>query len=352
MLQARAKKFLIAFVAGIILAVFATPTLAQESTHLVQPGETLFRIALRYGVDVDTMAQYNGIANAWTIYAGQTLMIPGSTPVEEAPPPPVEVASASGPAQYHTIQRGENLASIARRYGLEPAELANLNSILNPNLIYAGQELIVSGSPDVAPEAAAPVEVAAAPETSSYTVQPGDHLASIADRLGVSWMSIAQANNLSNADHIEVGQTLVIPSADAANNMDFGIVNLPAAPAAHVPTGRSIVVDLSDSRIYAYEDGRLVRNVLASTGLPATPTVQGSYRIYVKYPSQLMTGPGYYLPDVPYVMYFYEGYGIHGTYWHNNFGVPMSHGCVNLPTPEAEWFYNFADVGTPVNVQW
>src|SRR5690606_8742774 len=133
---------------------------------------------------------------------------------------------------------------------------------------------------------------------------------------------------------------------------DLGIVEAPAAPPAVVTTGRSIIVDLSDSRIYAYENGQLVRNVLVSTGLPATPTVTGDFAIQRKYVSQLMTGPGYYLPDVPYVLYFYQGYAIHGTYWHNNFGVPMSHGCVNLPTPEAEWFFHFADIGTPVRVQY
>lgn len=349
---ARPKFLIVIAIACFVTALTAAPTFAQDGeAYVVQPGENLFRIALRYGVDVDTMAQYNGLGNGWTIYPGQTLMIPGTTPVEAAAPAaPVEVAAATGPAQYHVVQRGENLAAIARRYGLEPAELASLNNILNPNLIYAGQELLVSGSQTDAPAAVAePVE--AATSVSSYVVQPGDHLASIADKLGVSWMSIAQANNLSNADHIEVGQTLVIPSADATV-ADFGIMTMPAAPAARVATGRSIVVDLSDSRIYAYEDGRLVRNVLASTGLPATPTVVGEFSVYVKYQSQTMSGPGYYLPDVPYVMYFYRDYGIHGTYWHNNFGVPMSHGCVNLPTPEAEWFYNFASIGTPVHVQY
>jgi lipoprotein-anchoring transpeptidase ErfK/SrfK len=65
-----------------------------------------------------------------------------------------------------------------------------------------------------------------------------------------------------------------------------------------------------------------------------------------------MVGPGFYLPDVPYTMYFYEGYGIHGTYWHNNFGHPMSHGCVNMRTSEAEWMFNWASVGTLVNVHY
>jgi lipoprotein-anchoring transpeptidase ErfK/SrfK len=94
-----------------------------------------------------------------------------------------------------------------------------------------------------------------------------------------------------------------------------------------------------------------LRTVIVSTGLWGTPTVQGDYRIYWKLTSQTMSGPGYYLPGVPWVMYFYQGYAIHGTYWHNNFGQPMSHGCVNLPTDQAEWFFRWAEVGTPVHVQ-
>jgi lipoprotein-anchoring transpeptidase ErfK/SrfK len=109
-------------------------------------------------------------------------------------------------------------------------------------------------------------------------------------------------------------------------------------------------VDLGAQRVTAYEGGTPVRSTLVSTGLPRTPTPTGRYRIYVKYASDDMGGPGYYLPDVPYTMYFYRGYSIHGTYWHSNFGRPMSHGCVNLPTSEARWFYNWASVGTPVNV--
>jgi lipoprotein-anchoring transpeptidase ErfK/SrfK len=68
----------------------------------------------------------------------------------------------------------------------------------------------------------------------------------------------------------------------------------------------------------------------------------------VKYEAADMWGPGYYLPAVPYVMYFYEDYGLHGTYWHNNFGTPMSHGCVNFRTEDAQWLFNWASVGTRV----
>lgn len=109
-------------------------------------------------------------------------------------------------------------------------------------------------------------------------------------------------------------------------------------------------VDLSDQRMYAYEGDTLARTFIVSTGTWQTPTVTGKFKVWIKLRSAPMSGPGYYLPDVPYIMYFYGDYGIHGTYWHNNFGVPMSHGCVNLSIPDAEWAYNFASVGTVVNV--
>jgi lipoprotein-anchoring transpeptidase ErfK/SrfK len=109
-------------------------------------------------------------------------------------------------------------------------------------------------------------------------------------------------------------------------------------------------VDLSDQRMYAYEGDTLVKTFVVSTGTWQTPTVTGKFKVWIKLKSAPMSGPGYYLPDVPYIMYFHGDYGIHGTYWHNNFGVPMSHGCVNLSIPDAEWAYNFASVGTVVNV--
>jgi lipoprotein-anchoring transpeptidase ErfK/SrfK len=113
-----------------------------------------------------------------------------------------------------------------------------------------------------------------------------------------------------------------------------------------------IDINLSTQRAYAYVGNELIRSFIVSTGTSRTPTVTGQYRIYVKYRYADMAGPGYYLPDVPYVMYFYRGYGIHGTYWHNNFGTPMSHGCVNLTTEDAGWMFDFASVGTVVNVHY
>jgi lipoprotein-anchoring transpeptidase ErfK/SrfK len=113
---------------------------------------------------------------------------------------------------------------------------------------------------------------------------------------------------------------------------------------------RWIDVDLTRQVLTAYEGENPVRSTLISTGLPRTPTPTGQFRIYVKLRTDNMSGPGYFLRDVPFTMYFYRGYGIHGTYWHSNFGQPMSHGCVNLPTTEAEWVFNWAEVGTLVNI--
>ena len=115
---------------------------------------------------------------------------------------------------------------------------------------------------------------------------------------------------------------------------------------------RWIDVNLSEQRVSAYEGDVVMNSFLVSTGVAQTPTVTGKYKIYVKVRIQDMSGPGYYLRDVPYVMFFYEDYGLHGTYWHNNFGIPMSRGCVNLTVDDAAWLFNWATVGTVVNVHY
>lgn len=115
---------------------------------------------------------------------------------------------------------------------------------------------------------------------------------------------------------------------------------------------RWIDVNLSEQRVYAYEGDIVVNSFIVSTGTARTPTVTGKFKIWIKLKSTTMSGPGYHLTNVPYTMYFHGDYGLHGTYWHNNFGTPMSHGCVNLSIPDAEWLYNWAFEGTEVNVHY
>ncbi|MCA1994686.1 MAG: L,D-transpeptidase, partial [Coleofasciculus sp. S288] len=85
-----------------------------------------------------------------------------------------------------------------------------------------------------------------------------------------------------------------------------------------------------------------------STGRRRTPTLAGSFRIQSKYRSTRMRGPGYNIPNVPYAMYYSGGYALHGAFWHNQFGTPVSHGCINLRVQDARRLYNWASVGTTV----
>lgn len=133
--------------------------------------------------------------------------------------------------------------------------------------------------------------------------------------------------------------------------------NTPPPPAPDIPAGigdneRWIDINLSTQTLQAFEGDELLRTYVISSGRSGTPTVTGVFSIWVKVRIQDMSGPGYYIQDVPWVMYFYEDYGIHGTWWHNNFGTPMSSGCVNMTIPDAEWMYSWASVGTIVQVHY
>lgn len=351
---------------------------AQNQNHTVQAGENLFRIGLRYGVTVDALMRANGLTSIY-IYVGQVLVIPSqNTPVAQptaAPPAPANTAAPSGPV-YHIVQRGETLFTIGLRYNLPWTRIAEANGLVSDR-IDAGQQLVIpvpgvpipTTQPTAVPSTAAPTETPAAtavpatevpatpaPATTEiiHTVQSGETLFTIGLKYSLQWTTIMSYNNLGG-DLIYVGQQLKIPTDP--NTIAQAAANVPAPQTggskAPIPgrTGKYFLVDISDQMIYAFEGETLMRYTLVSTGRWPTPTVLGTYQIYVKYVSTRMVGPGYDLPNVPYTMYFYKGYGIHGTYWHSNFGTPMSHGCVNLPTPEAEWAFNWASVGTTVIVQ-
>ena len=109
-----------------------------------------------------------------------------------------------------------------------------------------------------------------------------------------------------------------------------------------------IEVNLTEQKTYAWEGEQLVGEFLISSGLPGTPTVEGVFRMRVRTRSQTMSGGDrgagtyYSLPNVEWVQYFYQDYSFHGTYWHNNFGNPMSHGCVNMTNEDAEWLFRWA----------
>jgi hypothetical protein len=125
-------------------------------------------------------------------------------------------------------------------------------------------------------------------------------------------------------------------------------------------TIKSITVDRSEQKLYAFTGNELFLEADISTGLELTPTPRGTFTIFKKTPSRYMQGPlpnladrqVYDLPGVPWNLYFTDGGAvIHGAYWHNSFGSRYSHGCVNLPTDVAHTLYTWADLGTKVIVQ-
>jgi hypothetical protein len=121
---------------------------------------------------------------------------------------------------------------------------------------------------------------------------------------------------------------------------------------------KEVVVSLGAQHLWAYEGEQPILTSFVSTGTAETPEVAtpvGQFRVLVKLPMETMigtvNGEAYQVEDVPYVMYFTdEGHALHGTYWHNNFGAPMSHGCVNLPMDVAEWMFRWAPEGTAVTI--
>lgn len=278
----------------LLLCFVLIPTAFADSTYVVKPGENLFRIALNHGLTTQQLAQANGILNPTLIYAGQVLTIPDAGQDESSPPPaPAQPAAPAPSATTYTVQRGDILSRIALRYGLPVQVIAQANGITNPSFIYAGQVLTIP----------------------------------------------AGGNSDSGAG--------ASPPAPAP----------PPAPAVGQGLGeRWIDIDLTNQRLTAYEGNQAVFSTAISSGTWAHPTVTGQFHIWLRYESQTMDGRrlgyNYYLPNVPYVMYFYRDYALHGTYWHNNFGTPMSHGCVNMTIDDARWLYYWSSYGTMVNVHY
>lgn len=246
----------------------------------------------------------------------------------------VIVRPAAAQGTTYIVQPGDTLSGIARRHGVSVSVLAAANGLTPQSWVYVGQRLTIPGAGSTP-----------APATRVHIVQRGDNLFRLGLRYGTTAAAIRTANGL-RSDVIYVGQRLVIPGADGGTPPT---TPAPSPAPGHGTAGEKwIDINLSRQTLTAYEGRTPVFTAVVSTGTSRTPTVVGTFRIYVKYRSTTMSGPGYHLTNVPYTMYFYRGYGIHGTYWHNNFGTPMSHGCVNMRTPDAEWLYNWAPVGTKV----
>lgn len=317
---------------------------AEEGIHVVARGESLGVIARYYNVSTRTLMNSNGISNPDFIYVGQRLAIPGlaATSNAAATVKATDAKSLPNGDGYYVTRRGDTLSQIAKDNGMSLSELMRLNGLTNSNFIWVGQKLRVT-----ARVAAVKLTKAAKPELAIIHIfKAGDTLAALAEENHTTVEAILRSNGLPHEKFIWIGQRLRIQPGLMPSEVK---TNPTAAPADGY---RWIEVNLSSQTLTAWQGDVAVMHTYISSGLPATPTVTGRFTIGRKYSSQRMIGPGYDLPGVPWVMYFYSGYAIHGAYWHNNFGSPMSHGCVNMTPGESQILYNWAPVGTEVYVHY
>lgn len=153
-----------------------------------------------------------------------------------------------------------------------------------------------------------------------------------------------------------------------ARSIQGGFLARPITASFSTGSDRRIEVWLDRQRVEVFENGELIKTMKASSGKSKTPTVTGAFYIYARFPKKTMKSTGlrpgekgyYEVKDVPYAQYFHEGYAFHGAFWHNAFGQPASHGCINLATQEknsrqginedAGWLYHWASLGVPVTV--
>ncbi len=333
--------FLVLLCALLVMLLPPTPVRAAELDqsgviHVVGWGETLFSIARRYGTSVDAVCAANGIADSARIYAGQRLVIPTAN----AP------AAPAGTGTAHIVRPGENLFRIALRYGVTVQALAQLNGIYNPGHVVAGQRLVIPGSATTLSPIYQPQHV-----STTHTVRRGETLAVIAQRYGVAFWTLVQANNIANPSLILSGQTLVIPQAGRLS---------PALAPAPTGGGKRILIDLSEQHLYAYQGNVLVYSFVVSTGKPGAGTSTGTFRVLDKIPNAYASTWGLQMPH--WLGIYWAGgleNGIHALpimangqrLWAGYLGTPASFGCIILGVEQARLLYLWAEIGTPVVIR-
>ena len=217
-----------------------TPPISEQFpftlVHVVAANEIVAAIAERYGSSVEAIAEANNLDENYLIMVGQELIVPVPTEPAPASPTPAQIIVTATPAQpvpplnassVYTVMPGDSLTRIARLFNTNVGALAQLNGIVNPNVIQVGQRLNIPGSSSPTPAPTATTSAGQPTATPQNTVAPrpsptpragteyivryGDSLYTISLRFGVPISRIAQANNIRNTWLIYAGQRLIIP---------------------------------------------------------------------------------------------------------------------------------------------
>ncbi len=166
-------------------------------SYTIQRGDSLYSIARKFGTSYQTLQNINGISNPSRIFTGQVIRIPNGSGVNTSQPGVVATQAPinNGQASTYTIQRGDRLVFIARRFNVTLNAIIAVNPGLNINRLFPGQV----------------INIPASQARTSYIVQSGDTLAKIAIRFGTTIGAIQALNGISNTNTIFVGQLLLIP---------------------------------------------------------------------------------------------------------------------------------------------
>lgn len=274
----------------VALLLMVVPIVSADESYTVQPGDNLYRIALRYGLTVNELAAANGISNPNWLYTGQVLVIPAGEgeigTAEETAGDGTSPQVDATEAMEHVVQAGETLAQIGRRYGVTVAALVRANRIVSPNLIYPGQRLQVPSPTASGTEVGAPPPPAGGykqiivdkSEQRAYIYQDGELL----------W-------------------TFIISTGMPGSETWEGTFSV----RSKIPNA------------YAYNWG-----------------LQMPYWLGFYHTGYLENG-FHALPIMSSGAVLWDGY----------LGTPVSYGCVILSYPDAETLYSWAEIGTEVIVR-
>ena len=325
-------------------------TTSLNRVYTVRTGDTIIRIALRAGVDLEALRQLNGLTveNDDRISVGQQLILPataGELFVERE-------TDGDSSGETYEVQPGDSIGAIAQAYALSIADLLAANRIIDPNAIYVGQSLDIPSSTE--DEQSSEQTITVGPGRNGfyyYTVGPGDTLGKISQQFDTTAQALVAYNGLPNLETAYLGLELRIPFGPPTQPIDR-----PRTP----PSGTSFLVSLSRQECWVYRGNKVYKQWTCSTGYGEWTTKKGTFAI--KTMQELAKSSAHRL-DMPYWLGIYDvgnfENGIHGLptrwsdgqkIWTGLIGQPATFGCAMLTDDNAEQLFSLAFLGMPVHV--